>query len=118
MNHCYININGKDVKLKFGMHCARYLSEKLQGHYCFDGDEITEIGIGHVLYAGYINACAVADAKADLSFEDFVDFIESSLNNPDAVNAISQAVKVWTEAQIKGNVNEEAKKKPLKKSKS
>jgi hypothetical protein len=117
MNYTKLNISGEDYGLKFGMHSARYLSSKLDNGYCFHGDEITEIGISHVIYSGYLNNCAVKDVKPELTFEHVVDFVESSIGDASKVDALTSVIKVWSESQIiKGA--EEAKKKTLKKSKS
>ena len=118
MNYTTIQINDTNIGLKFGMHSARYLAEKLQNPYCFQGDEITEIGIAHVLYAGYINNCAVKDIAPSLTFEGVVDFVESCIGDSDKAAALTNVIKVWSESQIVKTATEEAKKKtPLKKSK-
>jgi hypothetical protein len=100
MNTTKITINSHDVVLKFGMYSARYLADKFQKNYCFDGDEITEIGIAHVIYSGYMNACAVKDESPALTFEDMVDFVESSIGDTEKINAIASVVKVWSESQL------------------
>lgn len=119
MNYTKLTINGVDYGLKFGMVSDRYLSEKLQGKYCFNGEDITEIGIAHILYAGHLNNCAIKDESPTLTFESLVDFIESSLNDEEQMLKIGAAIKVWSDVQVSRQVTETDKKKQsTKKSKS
>ena len=110
MNYTKLTINNEEVGLKFGMYSARYLADKLQNGYSFSGDDITEIGIAHVIYSGYLNNCAIKDMKAELTFENVVDFVEESVNDEGKVNALASAMKVWSEAQL-SKVTEDTKKK-------
>jgi hypothetical protein len=116
MNYTKLNIHETEVGLKFGMHSARYLSEKLTNGFCFAGDEITEIGIAHVVYSGYLNNCAVKEIKPELTFEGVVDFVESCIGNDDKVAALTSVIKVWSECQLL-KADDTKKKSPLKKSK-
>lgn len=111
MNYTTLEINGQVTGLKFGMHSARYLSQKLDNGYCFDGDSITEIGIAHVVYAGYLNNCAVKDIKATLTFEEVVDFVETSVNDVSKVNALTNVINLWTSVQFTPKETKETKKK-------
>lgn len=113
MNYTTITIENKEIGLKFGMYSARYLSDKLTNGFCFIGDEITEIGIAHLIYSGYINNCAVKDEKPDMTFEQVVNFVESSVTDPDKVNNLANVVKVWADLQLKSTG--EAKKKKVSK---
>ena len=116
MNYTKLKINETEVGLKFGMYAARYLGDKLQNGYSFVGDEITEIGISHVVYGGYLNNCAIKDEKPELTFEQVVDFVEGSLKDTDRVNALAHVIKVWSECQLI-QTDEGKKKNPSKKSK-
>ena len=100
MNYTKLKIHETEVGLKFGMHSARYLAEKLQNGFCFAGDEITEIGIAHVIYSGYLNNCAVKEIKPELTFEGVVDFVESCIGKEDKVAALTSVIKVWSECQL------------------
>lgn len=111
MNYTKLTINQTEVGLKFGMHSARYLSEKLANGFCFAGEQITEIGIAHVIYAGYLNNCAIKDIHPELTFEQVVDHVESCIGNDDKVNALAGVIKVWTESQIVSQSVEDTKKK-------
>lgn len=117
MNYTTITIENQQIGLKFGMYSARYLADKLTNGFCFVKDEITEIGIAHLVYAGYINNCAIKDEKPQITFEQVVDFVEGSVNDPEKVNNLANVVKVWADLQLKnvdGN-NTGKKKRVLKK---
>jgi hypothetical protein len=115
MNTTKITINSHDVVLKFGMRAAKYLESKLSSKYFFDGENITEIGMAHVIYGGHLNYCAVKDEPEIVTFEQIVDFIESSLTNKDAIQEITDAIKLWVDVQMKATGDVEAKKKTSKK---
>ena len=111
MNYTTIKIGETEIGLKFGMHAARYLSQKLDNGFCFDGDSITEIGIAHVVYAGYLNNCAVKDMKPGLSFEEVVDFVETSVNDVDKVATLTSVIQLWTSVQFVPKEQTDTKKK-------
>ena len=112
MNYTKLTINGSEVGLKFGMHSLRYLRDKMNPA-CYDGDSLTEIGIAHVIYGGYVNNCAIKDIQPELTFEGVVDFVESCLHDADKIAALSDVIKVWAEAQLKPVAEEETKKKKV-----
>jgi hypothetical protein len=119
MNYTKLKLNDQEIGLKFGMYSARYLSDKLTNGYCFNGDEITEIGIAHVIYGGYLNNCAIKDIQADITFEDIVDHVESSITDASKVDALTSVIKVWSESQLIKAATEDTKKnKSSKKLKS
>ena len=115
MNYTKLTINETEVGLKFGMYSARYLADKLNNGYCFQGDEITEIGIAHVVYSGYMNNCAIKDIKPEMTFEQVVDFVESSIEDKDKVDSLASVIKVWSESQLMKNAVEDTKKKTTSK---
>jgi hypothetical protein len=47
-----------------------------------------------------MNSCAVKDEVPSLTFEDMVDFVESSIGDTEKINAIASVVKVWSESQL------------------
>jgi hypothetical protein len=118
MNYTKIKIDDKEYGLKYGMLSARYLAEKLQNPYCFNGEEITEIGIAYVVYAGYINNCAIKDIKPELTLERVVDFVEGSVKDADKVTTLTDVIELWVSLQLTPTKEPETKKKTLRKSKS
>jgi hypothetical protein len=113
MNYCTLTINGTKTGIKFGMASFRYLGDgKLVEGKTHKGDELNEIGIAHILYSGYWNNCIVKDAEPELTFSDFVDYIESNLRNEEAMVEIRNALEIWTKNEFIKQVNEpETKKK-------
>ena len=113
MNYTTITINGEKVGLKFGMASFRYLSEgKFVEGKAFSNNQLTEIGIAHILYSGYQNNCLVKDIDEKYSFEDFVDFIELNITNENFMNEMKSVIDVWSKSDfIQGNQPVETKKK-------
>lgn len=108
-----LKLENQEIGLKFGMYSARYLSTKLSNGYCFDGENLTEIGIAHVVYSGYLNYCAVKDEPSKVTFEQIVDYVESSISDASKVDALTSVVKVWSESQVIKSAQEETKKKKI-----
>ena len=82
MNNGYItvDINGKNIGLKFGMVANRMFFEKMvEKPDILTGDTINEVGIGHLIYAGYINNCLVKGVEPELAFHFFMEWVEEAL---------------------------------------
>ena len=115
MNYCTLTINGQKVGLKFGMASFRYLSDgKFVEGKSFVKDELTEIGVAHILYSGYFNNCLVKDVEPSLTFADFVDYIESLLISKGDLSEMNNAISIWSSNElIKQTQSTETKKKTL-----
>lgn len=113
MNYCTLTINGQKVGLKFGMASFRYLSDgKFVEGKSFVKDELTEIGVAHILYSGYFNNCLVKDVEPSLTFADFVDYIEGILISKGDLSEMNNAISVWSSNElIKQTQSTETKKK-------
>lgn len=115
MNYTTLTINGEKVGLKFGMASFRYLSEgKFVEGKAFADNQLTEIGIAHILYSGYYNNCLVKEAEINYSFEDFVDFIEMNFSNEKVQDEIKNVLEIWAKSEFlkpKEEVSTESKKK-------
>lgn len=114
MNYTQIEIEGKKIGLKFGMASFRYLQNKFIDGVSFNGNELNEIGIAHIIYSGYYNNCLIKDEVPFILFEEFVDFIESNLKNDVILEEIKRIIGIWSENDfIKSTqeVKEETKKK-------
>jgi len=115
MNYTTITINDQKVGLKFGMASFRYLSDKFVEGISFDKGELTEIGIAHLIYSGYLNNCLVKDVIPQHKFEYFSDYVEANLKNESFINEMHNVLKVWGEnefiKQASTNNEEEPKKK-------
>ena len=113
MNYCTLTINDQKVGLKFGMASFRYLSDgKFVEGKSFVNDELTEIGVAHILYSGYFNNCLVKDVEPSLTFADFVDYIEGLLMSKGDLSEMNNAISVWSSNElIKQTQSTETKKK-------
>jgi hypothetical protein len=114
MNYITITINDQKIGLKFGMASFRYLQDKLVEGKSFQGGDLNEIGLAHIIYSGYFNNCLVKDVEPSLKFEEFVDWIEGNLLNEDVMAQIKSVIDVWTNNQYiqqANNLAEEPKKK-------
>jgi len=100
MNYITITINDQKVGLKFGMASFRYLSEKFVEGISFKNGEITEIGISHLIYAGYYNNCLVKDVITEITLEQIVDYVELNIKNETFFNEIKDVLKVWGDSDI------------------
>lgn len=119
MNYTTILIDNKKIGLKFGLASFRYLKDRFVEGKSFENNELTEIGIAHILYSGYYNNCIIKDVEIEHSFEYFVDFVESNLNNQDSLNAMKNIISLWSENDfIKKDETDskrpEAKKKTIR----
>lgn len=118
MNYTTIDIEGKTIGLKFGMASFRYLQNKLVDGVTYNGNELNEIGIAHILYSGYYNNCIIKDIVPELTFETFVDFIEINLTNAKVLEKIKEIIALWTQNDIIKSIQSpsanEAKKKIIR----
>lgn len=72
-----ITIDAQPVVLKFGMPALRRIMLKMTEQPLIAGEHYTELGLCHVLYAGYLNACAMKDLPAKIPFELFYEYVEN-----------------------------------------
>ena len=100
MNYTTITINDQKVGLKFGMASFRYLQDKLVEGKSYQGADINEIGLAHIIYSGYFNNCLIKDVEPTITFEDFVDWIETNLLNDAVMNQIKSVIEIWTNNQF------------------
>lgn len=112
MNYTTITINGEKIGLKFGMASFRYLEKKFVEGKSFNNDQINEIGLGHLIYAGYYNNCLIKDVELKYDFEYFVDWVELNLGNEEAVKELVRIVELWSNNNmLKASTNTEAESK-------
>jgi len=113
MNYTTITINGETIGLKFGMASFRYLENKFVEGKSFTNEQINEIGIANILYSGYYNNCLVKDQEPKYSFEYFIDWIESNLNNEELIIEITRVINFWSSNDFikTQNTEEQTKKK-------
>jgi hypothetical protein len=116
MNYTTITINNEKIGLKFGMASFRYLSEgKFVEGKSFQNNIITEIGIAHIIYSGYMNNCLVKEIEEKYSFEFFVDLVESKINDSVFIDQLKSIMAVWSQSDfIKTQPTNDAKKKNIR----
>lgn len=116
MNNGYttIEIAGEKIGLKFGLPAVRQISEKLSTSELISNNQYNEVGIAHIIYAGYCNWCIVKDTAKEKQFEFFYDFVEDAAINGN-IQPLQEAVKCFEESkflkQVTEKVDEGAKKK-------
>lgn len=111
MNYTTITINDTKLGLKFGMASFRYLQTKFIDGIAFENNELNEIGVAHIIYSGYYNNCIIKDIELGLSFEYFVDWVESNLKNEDSLNQIKNIIGVWSESDFIKQTQQDDKSK-------
>lgn len=115
MNYTTILINDKKIGLKFGLASFRYLKDRFVEGKSFENNDLTEIGIAHILYSGYYNNCIIKDVEIEYSFEYFVDFVESNLTNEEVLNNIKDIISLWSENDFIKKEESDSKKPEAKK---
>lgn len=118
MNYTSITIDGQKIGLKFGMASFRYMTDKFVEGISFNNNELNEIGIGHIIYAGYYNNCLVKGVQAEMTFENVVDYIEKNLQNDEFLENVKDVVKIWTESDFIKQTQEAAEDKSATKKKT
>lgn len=120
-----ITIDGQIVRLKFGLPAVRRIFEKMSEHELVvkrnGKDQYNDLGIAHILFAGYLNGCMQRDEQPALSFESFYDVVENFAAGDHDREEIIAAVKSFEESRFvkpladKGEKeeDEQAKKKKL-----
>jgi len=107
----HITIAGQQVGLKFGMPALRRIVEKMQQFDLLEGDASNDLGVVHILFAGYLNYCAMHDTASVLAFDAFYNYVETAPDNPDTVSELRSAVKEFEESRyVKAVVGNHKKK--------
>jgi hypothetical protein len=111
-----MNINGKDVSLRFGMLSVEiFLGEAAK----FDGlSYYSSYAISKIIYAGMVNYYEVKGQKHPLTFEEIYDFIENTMLTKADMAEITEVINEFSNCQALTRktedlveVNEELKKK-------
>ena len=100
MNYTTITINDQRVGLKFGMASFRYLSDKFKDGISFVNGELNEIGVAHLVYSGYYNNCLVKGILPEITFENFVDYIEINIMKREFLEELTSIIKIWGESDM------------------
>lgn len=115
-----ITIDGREVVLKFGLPAVRRIMEKMLQYPLMQKSEENEIyndlGLSHILYAGYINGCMMRDEIAELPFELFYTFIEDGADDKAIETHIVAAIKAFEDSKVLKNATDKLKEEVEKKS--
>jgi hypothetical protein len=113
-----MNINGKDVSLRFGMLSVEiFLGEAAK----FDGlSYYSSYAISKIIYAGMVNYYEVKGQKHPCTFEEIYDFVENSMLTKADMSDITEVINEFSNCQAiqrKGEdlaeINDEIKKKGM-----
>lgn len=110
MNYAQIVIGGRKVGLKFGLPSYRMFTEKLKVFPQLinaDGKTMNEAGFAYVLYFAYINNCMIKDEAPELTFEAFLDYIETAPDVEGRPAEFAAAMQVWAESREVKKLKEE-----------
>jgi ferredoxin len=69
-----------------------YGKDKLVEGKSYQGGDLNEIGLAHIIYSGYFNNCLVKDVEPTIKFEEIVDWIETNLLNEDVMTQINSVI--------------------------
>ena len=92
-----MNINGKDVSLRFGMLSVEiFLGEAAK----FDGlSYYTSYAMAKVIYAGMVNYYEVKGLKQPLTFEEIYDYVENSMLTKVDIDKINEVITEFSNCQ-------------------
>ncbi len=92
-----MNINGKDVSLRFGMLSVEiFLGEAAK----FDGlSYYTSYAMAKVIYAGMVNYYEVKGLKHPLTFEEIYDYVENSMLTKVDIDKINEVITEFSNCQ-------------------
>lgn len=114
-NYCTIFIDGQIIGIKFGIPAIRQLSDKniLLGD---SRDNYTELGLAHVLYAGYCNNNLIKGVQDEFDIYAFVEYVEDCILTKQTDDLLNMLQVFNTSKVVKELVNltqqaEENKKK-------
>lgn len=93
-----ITLAGQQVGLKFGLPAVRRFFEKTAQYQLMAGNMYTELGVAHILYAGYLNYCIMLEQPPILEFQPFYELVED-LDDPNIAKQIAAATKAFEESK-------------------
>src|SRR6266550_253972 len=99
-----ITIDDRDVVLKFGLPAIRRIMEKMVQYKLsdIDGEEETynDLGLAHILFAGYLNGCMMKDELPTLEFEAFYTLLEEASYDKAKEKQVIDAIASFEESKI------------------
>lgn len=115
-----ITVDGREVVLKFGLPAIRRIMEKMLVYSLSDkdGDKETynDLGLSHILYAGYLNGCMMRDELPSVQFEAFYNLLEESMENKVLEKQVIDAIASFEASKVVKQSIEKLKEELEKKS--
>lgn len=115
-----ISVGGQEVVLKFGLPAIRRIMEKMLVNKLSDMDGEKEIyndlGLSHILYAGYLNGCMMRDELPVIPFEEFYTLLEDSADDKEKQDQVITAIASFEQSKVVKQSIEKLKDEVEKKS--
>lgn len=105
-----ILMDGEKIGIKFGMPAIRQFGKNLKKFELITEGAYNELGIAHILYAGYCCNCQIKYEEPEIKFEKFYEFAEEALKNEERLGVIKDVVKCFEESQYVQEVVEKISK--------
>lgn len=113
-----ITIDGQEVVLKFGLPAIRRILEKMGQYALTEGDKYNELGLSHILFAGYLNGCMMRDEVPTKEYEEFYNLVEQFNDNEGVKVEVIAAIRAFEDSKFIKQSAEKATEKEEKKSPS
>lgn len=96
-NYLKIQIDGKDVGLKFGFPQVKEFGMAIADNYevYFDGNDLSATGVAKLIHTAHRNSCLVKECDPVVSFEDIVDWVDGALNDEERQKVIGSVIEMW-----------------------
>lgn len=94
-----ITLDGQPVALKFGMPALQRIAQKMSTNDLFNGEQWNDLGISHILYAGYMNYCAMKDILPVYEFDKFYSYVEDAEEEA-TIKEIAGSIQVFVDSKM------------------
>lgn len=106
---CVINVNGEDIKLRFGMPANRMLAERfLNDQHFLQPGHVKELDVAFLLYAGYTNECMSNDMPVLKPFSVFFAYIEWGMFDDATNKQIVEVTQCYADSRFTKKMVEKA----------
>jgi hypothetical protein len=114
-----VTIGEKPVELFFGYTAHRSLIEgarAFRDQYLTDDSGLTDFGYAKLLLAAYENNCMNKNTPPKLRFDDFMEYIDTAVQNEAGVKEFGAAIAEWAASKETQKMMASVKTAPEKKS--
>lgn len=108
-----ITIAGQKVGLKFGLPALRRVTEKMKEFELLTEGRSNDLGMAHILFAGYLNYCIMREEVPVFQLQPFYEYVESAEDTVESTIELSEAVKSFQESRYVKKAVEGEKKKAM-----